>query len=250
MVPYRDLILPKPNDQLYVYSNFVQTIDGKIQTKTKKLEHWPIGSPADYQGLLELRARADVLIHGRQTATWTRTIDNLGKPEFLALRAKHGLDRPILYVVLSAHPNQKLLSYLTNPPGNVEVLLATARSARLTRAWQSVRAKRFGTTRVEIKPLFEFLRQAGYRRILVEGGPAVLRQVLDADLLDELFLTIAPKLFGGTSAETLDLLSGPLYPSSTVKTAKLINLFSVEDEVYLRYQMKKGGAHAGSNTKN
>ena len=41
------------------------------------------------------------------------------------------------------------------------------------------------------------LRERGYQRILTEGGPSLMGSMLEASVVDELFVTISPKLLGG-----------------------------------------------------
>jgi riboflavin biosynthesis pyrimidine reductase len=43
----------------------------------------------------------------------------------------------------------------------------------------------------------------GVRSVLCEGGPTLNAHLLAADLVDELFLTLSPKLLGGQSAITI-----------------------------------------------
>lgn len=244
MIPYRDLELPQQAENPFVYSNFVQTIDGKTQALTTPNRHWPIGSQADYRGLLELRARADVLVHGRKTADWVRTIDHMGKPEFQKLRARYGKIRPILYAVVSANPSEKVRRYLIDPPPGVETLLVTTRDAKLASEWDGLQVVRLDRALIKTKNLIAWLKRANYRSILVEGGPTLLRHVLDEDQLDDLFVTIVPKIYGGTSGETLGLITGPLYSATAVRRAVLKKVFAVGDELYVRYKIKKGASHA------
>jgi riboflavin biosynthesis pyrimidine reductase len=51
---------------------------------------------------------------------------------------------------------------------------------------------------VDLPGLMRYLRtERGVRCLLSEGGPRVHAQLLDGDLVDELFVTHAPKLAGG-----------------------------------------------------
>jgi len=61
------------------------------------------------------------------------------------------------------------------------------------------------------------MRGAGHRRILCEGGPGLFAELLAAGLVDELFLTVSPRLFGRWTgdgrkalAEARDLGGTPL----------------------------------------
>ena len=50
---------------------------------------------------------------------------------------------------------------------------------------------------VDPTTVIEGLRERGYRRILTEGGPSLMGSMLEASAVDELFVTISPKLLGG-----------------------------------------------------
>ena len=53
-----------------------------------------------------------------------------------------------------------------------------------------------GEETVDLKAAVNALAERGHRRMLAEGGPHLLAQLLEAGLLDELCLTIAPLLAG------------------------------------------------------
>jgi len=53
------------------------------------------------------------------------------------------------------------------------------------------------------------LAARGYRRVLVEGGPALLGQVSAAGLLDEVCLTVSPVLEGGHAGRILTAPASP-----------------------------------------
>ena len=82
----------------FFYSNFVSTIDGKINVSTDNARlYWPIGNKEDFATLLWLRAHADVLVHGKNTAVGFNTLQTLAKKEFRVKREK--IDKKkILYI--------------------------------------------------------------------------------------------------------------------------------------------------------
>src|SRR3989344_9258929 len=79
------------------YTNFVTTLDGK--TAVKSPGYWPIGSEKDYQVLLELRAKADALVHGKNLYKefGNITAENLKKPSFKNRRIKLGKNPELPY---------------------------------------------------------------------------------------------------------------------------------------------------------
>jgi riboflavin biosynthesis pyrimidine reductase len=81
------------------------------------------------------------------------------------------------------------------------------------------------------------LRERGFRRILTEGGPPLMGSMLAASVVEELFLTVSPKLLGG----------GPDRPPLTgdvgqaVRSdARLLSARRAGDHLLLRYGLTAG----------
>lgn len=188
---YPNLKFTKVPNRPFFYTNFVQTVDGK--TQVKKEGYWPIGSKKDYQVLLELRAYADCLIHGKNLYNEFGEItkSSLQKPNFIKLRKKLGKN-PILPYIVGTH---------------------------------------------NLKQLTRDLQEKGYKNILVEGGPTLLASFLKENLIDEVFLTISPKIYGTKSGQTLTLVEGYLFPKNSTKKLKLISVKHKNSELFLRYKL-------------
>lgn len=171
------------------YTNFVQTLDGK--TAVKSPGYWPIGSKKDYQMLLELRAKADVLIHGKNLYNefGNITSENIKKLSFIKLRKKLGKNPDLPYYQATHN----------------------------------------------LKKMAQDFHKKGYKRVLVEGGPTLIGSFLKENLLDEVFITIAPKIYGA-SDKTLTLVEGILFKPNKIKEFKLISVKKVGDELFLRYR--------------
>jgi riboflavin biosynthesis pyrimidine reductase len=75
------------------------------------------------------------------------------------------------------------------------------------------------------------LREEGVRAVICEGGPTLHGSLQAAGLVDELFLTIAPKLSGGDAAPRI--VEGPL---SEVVGLELVWLLEEEGELFARYR--------------
>lgn len=188
---YPNLGFPKVKGRPFFYTNFVQTVDGKVQVK--KEGYWPIGSKKDHEVLIELRAYADCLIHGKNLYNEFGEITkkSLHKKEFKNLRKK--LDKnPDLPYIIGTH---------------------------------------------DLKKLSRDLYKRGYKNVLVEGGPTLLGSFLKENLIDEIFLTIAPKIFGTELGTTLTLVEGILFSPAQIKKLKLISVKKVEDDLFLRYRI-------------
>jgi riboflavin biosynthesis pyrimidine reductase len=71
-----------------------------------------------------------------------------------------------------------------------------------------------------------------------EGGPTVNRQLLEAECLDELFLSVEPKLAGGGKAPTI--VGAP--PLSQPGRLELMSLHEGNGALFLRYRVRGVGA--------
>ncbi|MFH0853169.1 MAG: RibD family protein [bacterium] len=234
---YSRLRLLKKSKRPFFYTNFVQTVDGKVYVKTNPRGYWPIGSALDYQTLWQLRAHADVLMHGSNTASWIRTIDKLGQRSFQQQRKGLGKTKPVLYVIVSANPKPGLSKFLITPPKGVKVLLITTNQTRIPKILINTPTLRRGTEFISPSQVSKYLFNQGYKSVLVEGGPQLLTSFVKAKLIDQLFLTIAPKLFGEQAEKTLTLLSNHLFSPKQIPKLKLLSNIQALDELYLRYQI-------------
>lgn len=195
---YPKLTFPIKRSRPFFYTNFVQTVDGKVQVLRNTKDYWPIGSKLDHDVLIELRSYADVLIHGKNLANEFGEItkESLNKPGFKAMRKRLGKNPGLPYFVITSR-NQSLKEFAKN------------------------------------------LYLKGYRDVLVEGGPTLLGSFLKEDLIDEIFLTIAPKVFGNKNSSTLTLVEGYLFPKNKIIKLLLISVKKVGNELFLRYKVEK-----------
>ena len=74
------------------------------------------------------------------------------------------------------------------------------------------------------------LRRDGVRAVMCEGGPTLHGSLLAAGLVDELFLTISPKMSGGQAPR---ILEGPL---PGVVEMELAWLLEEDGELFARYR--------------
>lgn len=236
---YRDLKFPFEAKIPYFYTNFVATIDGKIQVLEDTEAYWPLGSKLDYETLIELRTYADVLIHGSTTALAHPTLISLSKEGFHKAR-KRTKKTEILYIVVSNHPTDDLVPKLASTHEFVRTMVITSEKVRVsTKLTEATEVVRLGRNEVNLRLLSDFLQKRGKKHILVEGGPTLMGSFFKANLINEIFLTIAPKAVGNMPGKTLTMIEGFLYPPADVPRFELISCQPVGNEVYLRYKITK-----------
>ena len=74
----------------------------------------------------------------------------------------------------------------------------------------------------------------GVERLLVEGGPSLNRQLLDDGLVDEIFLTVAPKLLASGAPSIIADAARPIQ-----SPLKLLSAHEADGHLFLRYKPQK-----------
>lgn len=235
---YPSLSFPTVQKRPFFYTNFVTTVDGKVQVNTpEQSSYWPIGSTRDYETLIQLRTYADVLVYGKSSALSFNHGNNLAKKEFQEARKQNGKDGNILYLIVCNTLSLGDLAVLKSPHSPYTKLIMPENAYVDKKIEESVEVLRLGKTTVDLRLLSQWLHTQGYKHILVEGGPTLLGSFLAKDLLDDIFLTIAPKIFGTMPGKTLTLVEGQLFSPEQIKKLQLLSLKQYENEVFLHYRI-------------
>ena len=186
-----------PEGRPYLVLNMVSSLDGKatIDWRTKGLS-----TELDRQLFHHLRTQADAVMVGAGTARVERYGRMIKTDELREKRVREGLRPEPLAVVVSGRldlPHD--LPLLTEP--EQPVVIATASEAVLPGLGNQVEYARVGD---DLPLLMATLREErDVRSVLCEGGPTLNFHLLAAGLVDELFLTLSPKLAGGAAALTI-----------------------------------------------
>ncbi|RYG33381.1 hypothetical protein EON81_18315, partial [bacterium] len=114
-----------------------------------------------------------------------------------------------------------------------ESFVATSGSASV-KLPAGARLIRAGGSEVDFRLLFERLRSMGVEKLLVMGGSELNAQLLRADLVDELFLTVAPKVRLGRDIPTY--ADGEALPRACIQNYDLVEHHVVGGEIFLRYR--------------
>jgi len=224
----------------FVFSNFAMTADGKIAFANGKFA--PFGSKRDLEHLYELRATAVAVMCGARTIEVTGTILGNGGEKFHKLRLKCGLAEFPLRVIVSGggsiNPHAEIFKKRFSPI----VILTTARISKAN--LKRLRAvadevKICGKTEINFPAAFRWLREKWkVGRLLCEGGGELHGALICADLLDELHLTVCPKIFGGQNAPTIADGNGFSHLADAARF-KLKWMNSVHDELFAVFARQK-----------
>ena len=227
-------------------ANFVESLDGVVAIPGLPRSHAVVSddSEADRFVLALLRACADIVLVGAGTLaaspTGTWRVDK-AYPEaadaFAELRAARGLpEQPRVAVVTSG------TSFVPSHPvlENGAVVLttdaaATGLAGSVPHATEVV-AVNDGAS-VDLPAAVASLRERGYGVIVSEAGPTLFGQLVAAELVDELFLTVSPLLACHALAPRLNLVEGvELLPERRI-AGRLRSVRAHDSHLFLRYAL-------------
>jgi riboflavin-specific deaminase-like protein len=215
-----------PPGRPYLGVNMVSSLDGKatLDWRTKGLS-----SDIDRRLFHHLRTQADAVMVGAGTAREERYGRMTKNDELRQKRVNEGLVPDALAVVVSGRLDLPPDLPLLNDPDQ-RVVIATASENDLPEVQAEIEYARVGD---DLPRLMAYLHEEhGVRSVLSEGGPTLNSHLFAADLVDELFLTLAPKLLGGAAALTIVAgreLVEPLEPS-------LVSVAEADGELYTRWR--------------
>ena len=181
---------------MQVLINAAMTIDGKIATN---LGDSKISSKQDLRRLHRLRSSVDAIIIGISTVI----VDN---PRLTVRLVKIHGTTPVRIIVDSIG-RIPLDSKILKSASKINTIVAVTKRASDERVDKIKSAGAIvivaGTKTVDLKELFFILKKMGFNKILVEGGGELNWSILQLGIVNELMVTIAPRIVGGRTATTL-----------------------------------------------
>jgi riboflavin biosynthesis pyrimidine reductase len=204
---------PPPVDRPWIYSNFVQSLDGIVSLLGKHAAGSDIAQSSADRWLMDLlRAHADAVIMGMTTLRTERRnrgpesrgiVFQVVEPELLRLRERLGKGRQrnifVTHAVDLDLSRWKVFdgdivdtAIVTSPAGADRV------SAQKIPPHLPIIATGNGETLDLAAAIRQLKQQLGINYLLCEGGPTLYGSLARADLVDEKFVTVSPVETGQT----------------------------------------------------
>jgi riboflavin biosynthesis pyrimidine reductase len=248
------LEIPIDADRPTLLANFVSTIDGIVA-----LEPGGERGGAVISGRFEpdrfvmalLRAAADILLMGAGTIAGTSSSDWTAEhlqPDHAAALAQWrrdlGLARHPTTVIVTGSGDVRLGRRGVDDPSVPVVFATTASGAARLRdlelpAHVGIEVLGTGAT-ISPSELKTFLRRFRGQVVLCEGGPHLLGDLVAADVVDELFLTIAPQVIGREKCR-LGLVEGIGLAADQARWHDLVSVKRASNHLFLRYRRRSTG---------
>jgi 5-amino-6-(5-phosphoribosylamino)uracil reductase len=223
---------PGSGREPWLRANMVSTLDGAAQHDGRS---HPISSAADMRIFGTLRALADVVVVGAETVRQEGYRPARARADFAAMRKAAGQGpAPAIAVVTAGLELDFTLPLFTSPL--VPTLLLTGAAAapdRIATAEKAGARVVICGDGIGVDPVraVRALAELGHTRLLTEGGPRLLGQLVASGVLDELCLTVSPMLTAGGAQR---IAGGP---SVTVpERFALVSLLEEDGFLFSRYR--------------
>jgi 5-amino-6-(5-phosphoribosylamino)uracil reductase len=205
-----------------VLCNFAPSLDGKIAPVHKRAPFAMSRHREDGARMRSLRARADAVIIG---ASNLRADD----PDLLPSRIRVVVTR----AGAGIDPTAKIFS---GGGGGEAIVLHTSQMPATTRDRLRPVATlvELGADDVDVRSMLDWLaRERACKEVLCEGGGVLTAAFFAAGAIDELHLTIVPRVLGGAGAPTV--VEGAGFAPDQIPDGRVASLERVGDELFVVY---------------
>jgi riboflavin biosynthesis pyrimidine reductase len=238
-----DGLYPWPVTESWVRANMVSTLDGRSQGPDGLTAS--ISSAADKFVFARLRATCDVILVGAGTARAENYRPARTRASDTAVRTERGQrTAPIIAVVsqsLRLDPEADLFAAPQHDPSIERPFVITTEDSdpgRRQLMSEVATVLVAGATQVDIAEALTQLAGHDLRRVLCEGGPTLLSDLISSGNLCELDLTLSPQLVGSglSMVETGTNAALPNAPIAQVgQSFDLSHVIEADSMLLLRY---------------
>ncbi len=220
------LDFPDGGERPHVIANFVSSADGRAAFQGRSA---PLSDDGDRALFHALRERVDAVMVGAGTVRTERYGRLIKDPAARQRRAERGLELEPLACVVTRSGELPLDIPLFSEQRTV--VFAPG-------AIDGVQTCVLDRAKFTLAAVLRLLRgDYGVRTLLCEGGPTLFGSLLHEQLVDELFLTAAPKLVGGGSAPTISSGSELAAPAAL----RLLSLVERNGSLFHRFAVSREG---------
>jgi 2,5-diamino-6-(ribosylamino)-4(3H)-pyrimidinone 5'-phosphate reductase len=223
-------------DRPFVYINMATTVDGKITSAAR--EYPRFASERDRRNMDILRARADAILVGAGTIRADNPSLLVRDDGMRQYRRSLGKPRGPMKVLVTAGAAVGTDCRFFNEEDGGARLVATTEEApakNIAAFEGKAEVLRIGSGAVDLPALLAELKRRGVHKLLAEGGGEMNWQLIHEDLVDEIFITVAPSLLGGRDAPTA--VEGDGLTMERQIRMRLLEMRREEDEIFCRYEV-------------
>jgi len=217
-----------PLERPYVILNAAMSLDGKIATRTNESR---LSSQRDLRRVHRIRSQVDGIMVGLLTVL-------CDDPK---LRVRYFQDNHPARIVVDSKARTPLDSYIVKTASSTPTIVAVTTKAPQRRVKQlqkaGVKILVCGNgPLVSLPVLMRRLRKLGVQRVLLEGGGTLNWGMLSQKLVDQVSVSVSPRILGGEQAVTLVEGDGVLRIEDAIRL-RLLGVKRYGDELVLNYRV-------------
>ena len=217
-----------PADRPFTVANFVSSVDGRATVEGRS---GGLGDDGDKAIFRALRREVDAVLVGTGTLVAERYGRILRDPQSRELRGERGLSPEPLACTVTRRGELPLDIPLFAEP-EARVVVFTAAEIDITHVRAQIEVVRLAPEQLTLTAALRHLRrQHGVRALLCEGGPRIFSSLVHEGVVDQLFLTLAPRLVGGR--ESPAITTGPAHEEPAQMS--LDGVLELQGSLFLRY---------------
>jgi riboflavin-specific deaminase-like protein len=220
----------------YVLLSVAQSIDGYIDDTGP--ERLVLSSPEDLDRVDEVRAGCDAIMIGATTLRRDNPRLRIKSPERRAARAARGLPEELLRVVVTRSERLSPDLRIWGSDGGKIVYCPDSAAAALRAVLGDLAVIAPLGAQVDFAAMLDDLGERGVGRLMVEGGERVHTQFLQADLADEIHVTIGGFFVGDQKAPRF-VSPGVELPQSPERRMELAEVSRAGETAVLRYLVQR-----------
>jgi len=211
------------------------SLDGKLSTIERK--QVKISNKEDFERVDRLRAESDAVMVGSNTAVGDDPKLVVKSEALRQKRIDKGLPENPAKVMVGSIRNLKTESDFLDYGNAEKIIFTTEKENNEKIAALKKKAKVFvlPKTKNNINEMVGILYDLGIHRLMIEGGGTINFEMLEAGLVDEIYVAVGPKVFGGKTAPTLADGEGLKYENAV--DLKLLEMEKLGDVVVLKYKV-------------
>jgi len=215
----------------FVFSNLATSLDGKINITGRG--HFPLGTRDDWREMQRLRKKSDAIVFGASTLRGFKAACCIEEQDWPQAR------QPV-NVVLSSKLEGLSVAWPFFKDTRIQRILLVSDQAspqqirKYEKSCEVIILPRSARGKSRAAIILKLLQDRGLSKILVEGGGQVMWEFLRPNLIDELHITLTPRILGGRDAPTL--VEGAGFRGAEVLNLALKSVRKLGNELYLVYR--------------
>ena len=222
----------------FIFINSAMSLDGKISI-SKRIQV-RISNELDMLRVDKLRAQSDAVVVGSNTAVIDDPKLTVKSEDLRRGRVEGGLPENPMKVMIGSIGGMKLNCDFLDFGNAKKMIFTTEREdpGKIKRIGEKAEVIICGKDRVDLKKMVGILAGTGVKKIMVEGGGTLNFGMLSGGLVNEVYVAVAPRIFGGKGAPTL--VDGEGFDTSGIVDLELIDMEQLGDGeggvIVLRYR--------------